>query len=440
MKRSMTIYFISLICTISCYAQIWKKIEPTFNPSGNYNMSLGTFIDKDIGWFTETFPGRTWRTQDGGITWEKQIDSSSVWSYNIEFVDSKHGWIVGKQIGDSVQFIKRTKDSGKNWELFTFPEEIVAITFFDSLNGLIGGLNTIFNTDDGGDSWSEQNIDREVEEILSGDTIRYDAAFTIFDMFFLCKQNGWAVGHRNDVTDCGIILNTNDGGEFWHIKVSVTSMLESIYFSNNQCGCAVGSNVFREGVILVTNDGGKNWKDIYLPCPRLNDVIFTDDSTGWVVGDCGFIWHTTNGGQTWTQVESGTDADLNRIVFVDNGNIGYIFGEDNTLLKYNKSGTNIIDSSNSPCQFSLSQNYPNPFNASTTIKYSIEITSNIIINVYDLLGKEVVMLYKGKISSGSHKIVWNSKDKLGNEVCSGIYFFVLQSGGARLTHKMILLR
>lgn len=76
------------VCVISGYSQEWEKITPKFNPSGSYNMSLGTFVDKNTGWFTETFPGRTWRTQDGGLTWEMQIDSNAVWSNHIEFIDS----------------------------------------------------------------------------------------------------------------------------------------------------------------------------------------------------------------------------------------------------------------------------------------------------------------------------------------------------------------
>lgn len=304
----------------------------------------------------------------------------------------------------------------------------------------MGGSNTIYRTTDGGKSWVAQNIDREVEQILSGDTVRYDATFTIVDIFFIGDLNGWAAGNRNDVTDCGIILNTKDGGESWQIQIPETLILRAIYFSNDQHGCAVGSNVWWQGVILVTDDGGENWQDMYFPYGFFNDVVFTNDSTGWVVGDYGFIWFTDDGGQTWTQVESGTDVDLNRIVFVDNGNIGYIFGEDNTLLKYDRNGNSVEeDNFLTPSQFKLNQNYPNPFNAQTVILYNIEKTNNATLNIYDLKGKEVITLLNEKICSGSHQVAWNGKDKYGNEVSSGIYFYVLQTGLNSQVRKMILL-
>ena len=40
----------------------------------------------------------------------------------------------------------------------------------------------------------------------------------------------------------------------------------------------------------------------------------------------------------------------------------------------------------------LSQNFPNPFNPSTTIRLSIDDRQLTIVNVYDLLGREVAVL------------------------------------------------
>ena len=33
---------------------------------------------------------------------------------------------------------------------------------------------------------------------------------------------------------------------------------------------------------------------------RLNDVCFVDVRKGWAVGDRGAVWHTDDGGKTWT--------------------------------------------------------------------------------------------------------------------------------------------
>jgi len=46
----------------------------------------------------------------------------------------------------------------------------------------------------------------------------------------------------------------------------------------------------------------------------------------------------------------------------------------------------------SPIQFGLTQNYPNPFNPATTIGFSIPISGNVKLAVYNLLGEHITDL------------------------------------------------
>jgi len=41
---------------------------------------------------------------------------------------------------------------------------------------------------------------------------------------------------------------------------------------------------------------------------------------------------------------------------------------------------------------------------------------------------------------GSHVAIWDGRDKRGSTVSSGVYFYVLDVGGERLTRKMVLLK
>jgi len=61
--------------------------------------------------------------------------------------------------------------------------------------------------------------------------------------------------------------------------------------------------------------------------------------------------------------------------------------------------------------------YPNPFNPNTTIEYSVATFSKISINIYNLLGQEVVNLVNSTQTPGIHKVVWNA-----NNIPSGVYF------------------
>jgi len=105
-----------------------------------------------------------------------------------------------------------------------------------------------------------------------------------------------------------------------------------------------------------------------------------------------------------------------------------------------EAGININHISNShkreaPTNFSIIQNYPNPFNAQTSIKYTLIEQSNVMIHIYDLLGRKIETIMEGIKSTGEHQAIWQSKDQP-----SGIYFYRIQAGDYTEAKKMVLLR
>jgi len=74
-----------------------------------------------------------------------------------------------------------------------------------------------------------------------------------------------------------------------------------------------------------------------------------------------------------------------------------------------------------PTTFMLHPNYPNPFNPVTTLRFDLSSATDVVLVVYDILGREVIQLIHEPREPGYHKIVWNGKDKLHKEVPSGIY-------------------
>lgn len=430
--------FLTLLLTVIfgvAKGQEWIDISPSFDPPGNYTLK-GTFKNAMEGWMAPVgqLPQRLYYTTDGGLTWVALIEEDSTFYSNFIFVDNSHGWIkVSREVSSDnppsyEYYLWRTRDGGNTWEYVSSPPDsaFYALTFIDSLTGYSGGENAIYRTIDGGESWQ------------SG-TIESDASFGITDIYFVDEEYGWAVGISSNYLDAGIILKTIDGGETWQINLHPSGIIgNAVYFTNWMHGYVVGSNVFWEGVIMVTNDGGANWQNLYLPGSWLNDVVFTDDSTGWAVGDYGFIWYTENGGETWEQVESGTNADLERVIFVDNGDIGYIFGKNNTLLKYDASINIIGKDSIIPSVFKLYQNYPNPFNPKTIITYELKRSVFVSLRVYDLTGKEVITFVDEQQKAGSYQVVWDGRDQYGKKAISGIYFCQLKANSFRQTQKMIL--
>jgi subtilisin family serine protease len=81
------------------------------------------------------------------------------------------------------------------------------------------------------------------------------------------------------------------------------------------------------------------------------------------------------------------------------------------------------ESTTIPKEFRISQNYPNPFNPTTRIYYDLPVTSNVQIEVYDILGKKVKVLVNAQMKAGSHEINWNGSNESNNKVSSGIYIY-----------------
>lgn len=80
-----------------------------------------------------------------------------------------------------------------------------------------------------------------------------------------------------------------------------------------------------------------------------------------------------------------------------------------------------------PTQYSLISNYPNPFNPTTTIQYSLPTTSTVKLTIYDLLGREVVVLVDGVEDAGYKSVEWNAVNTLGSQLASGTYFYRLEA-------------
>lgn len=108
------------------------------------------------------------------------------------------------------------------------------------------------------------------------------------------------------------------------------------------------------------------------------------------------------------------------------------------------SGESVVDVANSnlnlPVAFYVYQNYPNPFNPSTTIRYSLPKSDNVLINIYDINGNLISTLLNAKQNAGTHEVTWDGKNNSGLQVVSGVYLYKVQAGNSSKISKMILLK
>jgi hypothetical protein len=181
------------------------------------------------------------------------------------------------------------------------------------------------------------------------------------------------------------------------------------------------------------------------------DIFVTKlDSTGSAL-----IYSTLIGGNDWDVGNSIViDAGENVYItgFTQSSNYPATNGVYQTTLngtrnayvtKLNLSSTTFVQSKSSvvPNKFELYQNYPNPFNPSTIINYALPFSSNVKIEVYNILGERVRELLNGQKSAGYYSINLNTAG-----LSSGVYLYMIQAksldGKSEYinTKKMILLK
>ena len=92
-----------------------------------------------------------------------------------------------------------------------------------------------------------------------------------------------------------------------------------------------------------------------------------------------------------------------------------------------------IDINEVPSSTSLGENYPNPFNAGTTIEFAVERAAQIRLAVYDLVGRQIALLYDGEASAGLHRIAFDASG-----LSSGLYIYRLDTETSSISRKMIV--
>ncbi len=93
-----------------------------------------------------------------------------------------------------------------------------------------------------------------------------------------------------------------------------------------------------------------------------------------------------------------------------------------------------------PTDFILENPRPNPFTDSINIGFSVPRTSEVSVKIYNILGREVIALYRQKVFTGRQVIQWHGKNHRGERLPSGVYIVVLRSSTVSVPRKVLLLK
>ena len=398
------------------------------------------FVDSLHGW-TCFGSSNMYRTTDGGSTWIESDSQNPMAVYSLSFSDVINGWAVGSQA--SLGKIIRTKDGGRTWTeqlanenrsyVSTKAQTKDRITVAGSTQNYSPDTGKIVRTNNGGTTWSEETI------IDSGNVVGFNK------VYFLDSLHGWISGGIVNIGPA--IWRTIDGGNTWTMFPTPQGFYGLSFIDTLNGWGAYSDYMFH------TTDGGATWQfQTYMfdPDPYVsnglmtNAISFVDSLNGWAFGvnaDSGIIteeiMRTTDGGWHWHRESIGLTPDL---TYASDGKMldsihGWAVCTDGSVLRY-ELVTGVAERlPKVPQHFSLHQNYPNPFNPITTIEYELTQRADVLLKVYDILGKEITTLVNQLQQPGAYRVRFDA-----SKLPSGVYYYTLDAGASTETKQMQLIK
>lgn len=275
----------------------WNSYSTTHNvekPEYLFGWAVG---DQEDGYGTIT------HTNDGGTTWDRQGNSSSIPDTSlsqIRALNKSTAWIVGGK-ADGHGTILKTTDGGETWNRITddsIPNsDMQGVSIIDKDTvWIVGQNNTILVTHDGGETWESKS------------NSSYDQ-YALSDIVAVNENNIWICG--GSVNNHGLILHSTDGGESWTREAEdllSNHSLISLSVVNEDHAWAIGG----QATTIKTTNGGDTWEivgeDVFPSIADGNGIFALDNDTVWVVLDYDNIYRTDDNGENWTQQESNTSG------------------------------------------------------------------------------------------------------------------------------------
>jgi photosystem II stability/assembly factor-like uncharacterized protein/dienelactone hydrolase len=325
----------------------WKKLNTERYPGKQDDI---TFINEKEGWYVNGY-GSIYHTQNGGETWEKQLEKKGTFFRCIAFVDSLRGFAgtVGTDyfpnVTDTIP-LYGTSDGGKTWNpvSYTGPYvkglcamDIVKEQFINHGKtdykihiyavGRVGSPANMMVSHDGGLTWTSNSMDKDCK--------------MLFDIKMFDKNNGFACAASDEDLEKSnaVILKTSDGGKSWKKVYQSERPFECTWkasFPTKEVGYVTiqsynpDPNV-KQQRIAKTTDGGNSWQEINLvedAGAREFGIGFIDENHGFV-GTMNSGYETKDGGLTWAPVNLGKACNKIRIYKDANGKVyGYSIGVD----------------------------------------------------------------------------------------------------------------
>ncbi|MCE7993338.1 MAG: hypothetical protein HEP71_15235 [Roseivirga sp.] len=256
--------------------------------------------------------GNIYHSNDGGRGWNRLAHLDSVYFEQIQFIDTKTGWICGEQ-----GKIYRTVNGGIDWEdiSINLPEHegnllLYALYFDDELHGIVAGMSAnfetrkrkvrLYQTKNGGRNWTEKEVPTMLMNIVKGP-----------------ESELWGMGS-------GMVLVKENMDAPWKTVLQSDSLRRIADIRSLDFGMEKGHVIaaeFSTGKLHISKDHGKTWTTQAITKNRVRSIIRYADEDWLAVGDLnkesGNVYWSHDDGLTW-QRDSLKYPDIHRLALSRN--------------------------------------------------------------------------------------------------------------------------
>ena len=208
----------------------------------------------------------------------------------------------------------------------------------------------------------------------------------------------------------------------------------------------VANKLFRNDVADST---GNHWLQLDLSAPYLNTRAI-GARVRVVAGGMSMIREVDGGSGFISQGSLTLEFGLGAAAVADSVQIiwpdGYhhlmlnVPGDQRLLVTQPETAVDDDGPAPTPLAFRVYDNYPNPFNPSTTIRLDLPAAQRVRLGIYAVDGSLVRTLFDEELPAGTHQAVWDGRDRRGGRAASGVYFYRVETPGAAVTRKMVLVK
>jgi WD40 repeat protein/photosystem II stability/assembly factor-like uncharacterized protein len=296
------------------------------------------FLDPQTAWvgypIWDTKPEAVWRTRDGGRTWDRSWGfegGSFDGTLRFEFVDVDTGWLL---IDPTELF--RTTDGGITWNLelderaqtpypawlgpdaavfdFVDPSSGFAVTSTGTVGSSPESAYTAYWTTDGGASWNGEAVAQEAYDL---------GLYSMEGRLFSPGQATISLHCETDTEYCdatSLLLSTHNAGQSWDswpfragnpdIEFVSPSL---VYLLRDWIGPEAGDPAQPSpGELSLSRDGGRSWVRMS-SVPIQGSLILADGEPRLIIrpGDLEpqSVFRSEDGGATWVEIDPQVASD-----------------------------------------------------------------------------------------------------------------------------------